>query len=154
MAGAARATAYIPYIRSAYPDRRQTAVHSQSGERSLLVMQTRAASLLVLLAAAGCGAPAAMPIPSLRPLASLAAEDLPASCRGAAVAAESVAESEDAVGALDDVIRACPTLEEWLAATNLYSAALRGTSATQHLANRCAALQGLAATPLCRDLHS
>ncbi len=117
------------------------------------LLRAAAATLLLLLLVAGCAADE-VTVPSIRPLHSLAADAVSPACRGAGSAATSLADTEDAIGALDDVIRSCPTLEEWLAVTERYPAALHGAGALEHLAARCGALPGLAATPLCEDLTS
>jgi hypothetical protein len=74
-------------------------------------------------------------------------------CQAAFKAAAAIDDMHDSVEDLDPAIRACRTMDEWLAASVKYPKAINaGVDPRIFLANRCFYGTGLAGTPLCRSL--
>lgn len=70
-------------------------------------------------------------------------------CSDAMAAAAAVEDISDAVA---DVIRACDTLAEWVAASDLHPEALDGASPKLSVQNACASLPALQDEPLCVEV--
>ena len=72
-------------------------------------------------------------------------------CESAVAAAASIGDMEDTVEDLDPAIRACKSVDEWIAANDAYPDALDGVDPVVYLTNRCLYGEGLESTDLCKE---
>lgn len=73
-------------------------------------------------------------------------------CEAAFKAAAAIDDMHDSVEDLDPAVRACTTMNEWLAASAKYPKAINdGVDPRIYVGNRCLYGTGLAGTPLCRS---